>query len=214
LAKNKVVLDRKTRRSIQNMMRAEHARSQKASGSAVADRASAVWATTSIKSASVNGKATQAVKSAPLIDGELYVSSRYLWGNMWFHNRVAQHFGALPENIPVNRTGGESQLAFFSAEDRHTYEEWMNDYLTKFSGHTTSRVPPPVDGIYPHTVRVKFGGGGVDITSTTISVSDDSDRLIQQWTWILDNCLGEVRQTGDFWFFAEEGDATLFKMAF
>lgn len=91
------------------------------------------------------------------------------------------------------------QPAFYTEEDRDTFDAWMTNYQKKFGLDTFNDhgLPPPIDGHYPYVVRDRDTG---------------SETHHDLWLWILTNCIGEARYSDKFWYFEKEEDAVLFTM--
>jgi hypothetical protein len=109
------------------------------------------------------------------------------------------------------------QMAFYSESDKEVFETWMARYLEKFGAHNDLMLPAPLDGGFPFTVRSNFErtrSANNQSLSNSASSDDSYEQKLEQWLWILENCEGEVRHAGDFWFFADKGDAALFKIAY
>ncbi len=148
-------------------------------------------------------KATPEYKKQPMIEMPLYPVSLDL--------EIPQHLthhivwkNLFPE-IPfakLRRHDDEyqssTQMYFFNASDRETFQIWLDNYLTKFT-HATN-LPSPSDGVYPHVVQ--------------IAEQQYEAEVLLEWIWILQNCTDEVRYASPFWFFRNEDDATLYRMRY
>ena len=229
MAKTKSKLDRKTRRAIEHAIRTGMNNSNSASSakSTYSFSGNGYLSGVSIGSLKVGSGSSGSQKEPvelPPITGELHVS-RYFIDDLNFHLRV---FNALMPQIDYTMVARVAkrdemsfdQLCFYTPEDRDTFEAWMDEYLKKFDSHIDLMLPAPTNGAFPHTLRSNFERRRTATTNYSNSInaasSDDSheEQMLEQWLWILENCEGEARHAGSFWFFAEKGDATLFKLAY
>ncbi len=230
--KSKKKLDRKTRRAIENLVNQQvnQANTGSAKKSSFSLNSSGYITGTGMSSGVSFGSlgSAKASKADPIelppITGQLHVS-RYYIDDLRFHLRVFDEGNPQIDYTLVARSTEPNeisfdQLAFYSEADKLAFEGWMDRYLEKFGKHTDLLLPPPLDGAYPHTLRSNFNrkrAATAQNSSFNNAVSSDDlveEQMLEQWVWILDNCEGEVRHAGAFWFFAENSDATLFKMAY
>jgi hypothetical protein len=234
MGKQKTKLDRKTRRAIAHAIR-NQVTSGSTGGNSYTKRASNT-ATFNVSSGNITGWSTSASANSikggsakpmkltylPPITGSLFVS-HHTSDDLHWHLKVAEKLLPDIDWTFVCRTTGENevsmdQMAFYSQADKETFETWMTSYLEKFGGHADLMLPAPLGGDFPYTVRSNFNRTRAATNNLSLSnsvSSDDSyEQQLEQWLWILDNCEGEVRHAGTFWFFADKGDAALFKIAY
>lgn len=221
MPKNKVKLDRKTRRAIEQAVKANNNRTK---GSISVNSSGYITgmnigSTFGVSSKVSSGSSINTV--LPPIEGSLYVTP-YTYYDCEHHVKVAKALWDFDYTV-VARMGKEgekslNQIALYSEEDRTVFVDWMTKYLAKFGDCIDFPLPPPLDGVYPYRVRSQFTKphtiGNATLSITIDGSSEWEETRFQQWVWILLNCSDEVRHTGAFWFFADQGDATLFKMAF
>ncbi len=163
--------------------------------------------------AAFGGSIKQGVKPTeytylPPLTGQLYVSALRGSG-LHFHISVMKHFYPAVRGILLSRTTGPNeasapQYVFETERDFLETQQWIETYMARFPKGLEQCLPPPIDGIYPHLHVSNFytGKHGYDA------------EMERQWCWILTNCQDEVRHTGDYWFFKNDEDVGLFKLAF
>ncbi len=220
MSKNRVKLDRKTRRAIEHAIKANNARTKASvsvnSSGFITGMNIGAYGTGPSKASSGSSSTT-----LPPIEGALYVTP-FTFYECEHHIKVAQALWDFDYTIVCRRAKDTersvSQIAFYSEEERASFVKWLTKYLAKFGDCADFPLPPPLDGNYPYRVRSQFSKthtvGNATMSITIDGSSEWETTRFEQWVWILANCSDEVRHTGHFWFFADQGDATLFKMAF
>jgi hypothetical protein len=90
-----------------------------------------------------------------------------------------------------------NQALFADIETTAIFEHWLSNYAAKFPAACLDGLtfPPPGDRPYPYVV---------------CSPQD----MFETWAWCSENCEGEVRISLNYFFFENDGDATIFKLKF
>lgn len=201
MAKNKEKIDRRTRR----------AKSKTKNSSAVLTGDTSFFSDRLAGSFSISGNtisfplgsSQNTLTTLPLIEGTMFVSKYPTLPR--FHELVMDRILGVECTVVARRnadttTESVNQYAFYSEEDRTKFEAWVIDYHSRYGdAHKSKMLPPPIDGYYPYSLECRD-------TST--------ERLLEQWVWVLTNGAGEARMLGGFWFFQDESDYTFFRVTF